>query len=391
MLRSVTIRLLGLSVALVTVSTLPVFLTGAAFFEIGPELGIGPLSLGGLTAAFFLTASVTSPILGRWVQAVGWRRSMRINVATSAVLTVLIGVFASNVWVLGLLLMAAAAMYGASNPAANQALARHTDPARTGTVFGLKHAGIPASTLVAGLAVPAIVVRWGWRPAFVAAAALALAVGFLIPRGNEAEPRGQGDVRPARSRGDSLSMGEIRRLAVVAGLGAVAAVALGTFMVSAALDLGMAESSAGWLQFFGSAASILARFGSGVVTDRRGNGVLLALFSLLAIGGVVFALLSWATGSLFMLGVLVAYATGWGWPGLMTAAVVGSDREVAAATSSITQAGVFVGAGGSPLVLGLVVEHWSFSAMWLVVSVSLLAGAAMAWTVLVRRRHGSNG
>src|SRR5690606_36985653 len=48
------VRLLILSVAVVTTSTLPVFLTGAAFFQIGPELGIGPFGLGAMTAAFFL-------------------------------------------------------------------------------------------------------------------------------------------------------------------------------------------------------------------------------------------------------------------------------------------------------------------------------------------------
>lgn len=69
------ILLLVLSVALVTVSTLPVFLTGAAFFQIGPEFGIGPFGLGALTAAFFLTAAVSSPGLGRWVQRVGWQRA----------------------------------------------------------------------------------------------------------------------------------------------------------------------------------------------------------------------------------------------------------------------------------------------------------------------------
>ena len=51
-----------------------------------------------------------------------------------------------------------------------------TDPDRQATLFGAKHAGIPGSTLLAGLAVPVIVVQYGWRWAFVAAAATALAV-----------------------------------------------------------------------------------------------------------------------------------------------------------------------------------------------------------------------
>lgn len=379
--RRTQIRLLFLSVLLVSVSTLPIFLTGAAFFQIGPELGIGPLGLGGLTAAFFLTAAATSARLGRWVLRVGWSRAMRINIVASAVVTALIAPLARNVWALGLLLMAAAVMYGSANPAANQALAEHTSPARNATVFGIKHAGIPSSTLLAGLAVPAVVVRFGWRPAFLAAAVLAVAVWFLVPRSLSAPtaPSPVGRPRVALSRRD------LHRLAIVAGLGAVGATALGTFLVSAAVDGGLSEVTAGWLQFAGSGASITARLVAGVVVDRRG-GSLHGLVTLLAVGAVGFFLLAPATGALFAVLVLVAYATGWGWPGLMTATVVQADREVAASTSAITQAGVFVGAGGGPLLLGWVAEHWSYAPMWLVVAVCLLIGTLIASSVLSHRR-----
>ena len=45
--------LLPLAVAVVTLSTQAVFLVGAAFFQIGPEFGIGPLGLGLLTASTY--------------------------------------------------------------------------------------------------------------------------------------------------------------------------------------------------------------------------------------------------------------------------------------------------------------------------------------------------
>lgn len=374
------IRLLTLSVAIVTVSTLPVFLTGAAFFRIGPELGMGPLGLGVVTALFFLTASVTSPRLGRWVQRVGWRRAMRINLVVSAIVSAAIAPLARAPWSLALLLVAGAVMYGAANPAANQALARHTHPARNATVFGLKHAGIPTSTLLAGLAVPAVVVHLGWRPAFLGAGLLALAAWLLIPDHEPTPSR----AKAAHRTGPPLTTGQLRRLAVVAGLGAVAAVSLGTFMVSAAVDRGVPEAVAGWLQFGGSGASILARIGSGLWVDERGRTMTM-LVTLLGAGSVVFALLPAANGAYFAVAVLIAYATGWGWPGLMTASVVGADREAAAASSAITQAGVFVGAGGAPLVLGLVVDRWSFSPMWWVASACLMTGAGIGWSLMAIR------
>ncbi|MGA7272068.1 MAG: hypothetical protein WB239_13435, partial [Acidimicrobiia bacterium] len=181
-----------------------------------------------------------------------------------------------------------------------------------------------------------------------------------------------------------LTANDLRRLAVVAGLGAVAAVSLGTFMVSAAVGRGVSESAAGWLQFGGSGTSILARVGSGLWADRRGRTITM-LVSLLSFGAVVFALIPWSKGAFFTVAVLAAYATGWGWPGLMTASVVGADREAAAASSAITQAGVFVGAGGAPLVLGAVVDRWSFSPMWLVVSACLMAGAGIGWSLVDTR------
>lgn len=379
-------HLLLLSVLVVTASTLPVFLTGAAFFQIGPELDIGPVGLGALTAAFFLTASVSSSPLGRWVQRVGWRRAMRVNLTATAGVVALIPALARSVWTLGGLLVAAAVMYGSANPAANLALARHTDPERTATVFGLKHAGIPVSTLLAGLAVPTVVVRFGWRPAFAAAAVLALLVWLLVPR---TDVQSAPPLPPGRPP-DRLTVRQLRRLAGVAALGAVAAVALGTFMVSAALDQGISESAAGWLQFAGSGASVAARVVSGLVVDRRG-GSLTGLVALLAVGSVVFLWLPATGGVLFMAAVLAAYATGWGWPGLMTASVVGADRETAASSSGITQAGVFLGAGGGPIFLGLIVDRWSFAPMWLAVSACLLVATAIAWSVLRDRRSVSIG
>ncbi|HEX2153315.1 MAG TPA: MFS transporter [Acidimicrobiia bacterium] len=377
-------HLLLLSVLVVTASTLPVFLTGAAFFQIGPELDIGPVALGALTAAFFLTASVSSSPLGRWVQRVGWRRAMRVNLTATAGVVALIPALARSVWTLGGLLVAAAVMYGSANPAANLALARHTDPERTATVFGLKHAGIPVSTLLAGLAVPTVVVRFGWRPAFAAAAVLALLVWLLVPR---TDVQSAPPLPPGRPP-DRLTVRQLRRLAGVAALGAVAAVALGTFMVSAALDQGISESAAGWLQFAGSGASVAARVVSGLVVDRRG-GSLTGLVALLAVGSVVFLWLPATGGVMFMAAVIAAYATGWGWPGLMTASVVGADRETAASSSGITQAGVFLGAGGGPIFLGLIVDRWSFAPMWLAVSACLLVATAIAWSVLRDRRSVS--
>jgi MFS family permease len=268
--RTSLLTLLPLSVAIVTLSTQAVFLVGAAFFQLGPEFGLRPIHLGVLTAAFFLTAAVTSAPLGRWVQRVGWQRAMVLNMRSTALVLAMVPLVARSGWSLGGLLIAAAMVYGASNPAANQALADHTNPARQATIFGAKHAGIPASTLLAGLAVPLVVERYGWRWSFVVAAILALIVSFLVPRGvlSAREVRGvDAPAEPVRT----TSTKDLLFLAVGSSFATWGAIALGTYLVTATVSIGFSASAAGLLQFVGSAVSIVARVLAGVITDRVGG------------------------------------------------------------------------------------------------------------------------
>lgn len=377
-------RLLVLAVMVVTTSTQPAFLLGAAFFQIGDEFGIGPVGLGALTSSFFLTASVASAPMGRWVQRVGWQRAMRLNTRASAMVMLVIAVVARDFWTMGGLLVVAACIYGMSNPAANQALSDHTDPRHRATVFGAKHAGIPASALLAGLAVPVVVVSYGWRWALVAVAAIALAVSMLIPSTDvtpTAHARPEPTNRPDRP---PMSTRWLLGLATGSALATWAAIGLGTYLVSAALDLGFSEPEAGWLQFAGSAISIGARIGIGMLTDRYGWSGFGGIATLTGIGAAVFALLPAATSAWFVIGVLLAYGTGWGWPGLMTFTVVNANRTSVAASSAITQAGVFVGAGAGPLLLGVVIDRGSFGAAWLTVSLGLAGATAIILVVRAR-------
>ena len=378
------VRLLLLAIMVVTTSTQPAFLLGAAFFQIGEEFGIGPVGLGALTSSFFLAASVASPPMGRWVQRVGWQRAMRVNTRASAAVMVAIALVARDFWAMGALLIVAAVSYGIANPAANLALSDHTAPQHRATVFGAKHAGIPASALLAGLAVPTVVVNFGWRWALVATAAVAASVSLAIPAGTvTASIRSHEEPldRPARV---PMSTRWLLGLASGSALATWAAIGLGTYLVSAALELGFSEAEAGWLQFSGSAISIATRIGIGVLTDRFGWSGFGGIATLTGVGAVVFAVLPLTASAWFAFGVLVAYATGWGWPGLMTFTVVNANRGSVASSSAVTQAGVFVGAGAGPLLLGVVIDRGSFDAAWVTVSIGL--GLASAIILFVRSR-----
>ncbi len=372
-------HLLGLSILLVAVSTQPVFLLGAAFPRIGPDLGFGPSGLGVLTAVFFLTASVASTLLGRVVQRIGWQRAMRINAVWSSGVLAAIAVAARSTELLAALLLTGAAAYGMANPAANLALAEHGSPERRALLFGLKHAGIPSSTLLAGLAVPLVVVTLGWRWAYAIAAVAALAVATLIPR-RVVSPIGTPAADPRRAVAP-MSPTRLTILAAGGALATTAAVALGTYSVAAAVDVGFGEAAAGGLLAAGSIASIAARVVAGYATDRAGGAGFLGITGLTTAGAVTFAALTAASGPAFALLVVAAFATGWAWPGLFTFAVVNANAASAATSSAITQAGIFIGAGTSPLLIGWVVEHRSFDAAWVIVALALTAAAAITAAV----------
>lgn len=367
-------RLVALAIAIVVVSTQPVFLLGAGFLEIGPEFGFGTTGLGALTAAFFLTASLSSAPLGRVVQRIGWQQAMRINAAVSGVILVVIALGAHSLGVFAALIVAAGLVYGLANPAANQALADHVNPYKLALTFGLKHAGIPTSTLVAGLAIPVVMVSFGWRPAFAVSALLAPVVWLLIPS-HVSVPDAKPPPADPRRFVAPLNTALLVGLAVGAALATWAAIALSTYLVAAAVDRGLSEVEAGWLLFSGSAASIAGRIAAGRITDRVGGRGFAAIAGLTGSGVGIFLLLGMVSGWLFSLLVLAAFATGWGWPGLMTYTVVNANVGTAASSSGITQAGIFFGAGLGPIILGLVADRWSFDAVWFVVAAALALAA----------------
>lgn len=375
-------RLLGLAILVITTGTQAVFLTGAAFFAIGPELGISTKGLGFLTAAFFGVAAISSMSIGSWVQRVGWQRAMRLNGLIAAGTSIGIALFATNQWALAGFMAAAAVGYGVANPAGNQAIANSVPPDRRATVTALKHAGIPLATLLAGLSVPTIVVQFGWRPAFAVAGVGALLVVAAVPRGEV--PLRVFEGRDRRQVARVMTARDLGWLAAGSSFAVFAATSLGAFGVSAAIDLGMEAEAAGWLQTFGAAASIGMRAFAGWMTDRVHGRGFAGIIILAGAGVLVFGAMAFAMPPVFTVLIVLGYATGWGWPGLLTFTVINANTGTAAKSSSVTQAGVFVGSAAAPLVLGAVAHELGFRAMWPIVSVTLLIAVVIIGSVARR-------
>lgn len=375
-------RLIVSTVLVVTVSTLPTFITAAAIAQAGPAIGYGAQELGILTSVFFLTAAISSSRVGNLVERVGWYRTMRFNAMAAAALLLIAATLVHNVWSLGVLLAVAAAIYGATNPAANLALARHIPPDRRGLVFGLKHAGIPTASFLAGIAVPAVVLTLGWQFAYAFGAIIAGGVFLLIP----SDAGRTIDATPVIPR-PPMSHGWLVILGVGSGFATLAAGVLGTFHVDAAITYGFSESGAGTLLAIASLTTIVARATYGFLADRTDASGLGWVVWLSTLGALSFFALGPSRSEVFAFLTLLAFSTGWGWPGLLTYGVVKANEGRPAGSTAITQAGVFVGAGIGPALFGWLIENQSYQAAWTVTAVSLLLAAVMIATV---RRLGTH-
>ncbi len=369
-----------MAILITAASAQGVLLLGAGIGDVGPELGIGPAELGVLTALFFGSAAFTSAPAGRLVQRIGWQKAVRIIALAEGSLLLAIAALAHSQVVLGLLLTTMGAVYGLANPAANQALADHVDPKHRGVLFGLKHAGIPTATLLAGGAVPVIILSFGWRTAFVVAAGLAFMLLFVVPRG-DFDPSAHHLEEDPRRTVEPLPRSLLKWLAVTGLLGTISVVGLSTFLVSSLVDDGFTDATAGWIQFGGALFSIASRISYGWATDRFGGKGFAAVATLNAIGGLVFLAFVPASGWWLAILVGLGFATAWGWPGLFTYSVVNANPSTAAASSALAYSGVFAGAALGPLLIGWIIDEVSFEASWVFTAGCLVVAAViMAWT-----------
>lgn len=391
-------RPLAAVMAVVTAGTLPVFLLGGLSVQVRADLGLGESALGLGIAAFFASASLTSAPFGRLAERLGPAPSMRLSAAASAACLLAISLFGRSLPAIALLLAAGGLSNSLAQPAANLFVARTVPASRLGLAFALKQSAIPAGTLLAGAAVPTLALTLGWRSAFGAGVLLALAAIALVPAGDA----GAGPVeRPAAGAAPfglapqrDGGRGPLVVLALAIGLGASAVASLGTFLVNAAVAAGMAEGRAGLLVSAGGAMTIASRLRAGRAADRRQGGNLRVVAIMLVSGSAAYLLFATGRVALLVLATPLAFAGGWGWPGLFNLAVARAYPDAPGAASGVTQTGTYIGAVVGPLLFGSLAEHAGYAAAWMVASACSLAAAALMVTgrgLLRRGRRDDTG
>jgi MFS family permease len=341
---------------------------GGLAVQVGGELGFSPAGLGLAVSVYFGVSALASIPAGRLVERHGATLIARIGIGLAAASLIGIAAGARSLWTLTAILALGAAGNAMGQLASNTSLSRQVPVRRQGLTFGVKQAAIPVSTLLAGAAVPTLALTAGWRWAFVLAGLLAAATVLLVPRDTAHRGRGR---ESGRATGPLIVVG------LAATLAAGSANALGTFVVSSAVERGISPGPAGLALTLGGAICALARIFGGWQADQRPAGQVTVIAALLATGAGGLALLSVPGTPALVAGVVLGFGFGWSWPGLMTFAVVRLYPQAPAAATSITQTGVYAGGCVGPIGLGAVAHAAGYPAMWLAASVAMLGAATL--------------
>ncbi|MEQ4303761.1 MFS transporter [Plantactinospora sp. B6F1] len=377
-----------LAAAVITVAgVLPVFLIGGLAVQLGAELDFSPARLGLAVAVYFGVSALGSVPSGALVERYGPTTAARASLLLVAATMLAVAAVARSYPVLLVLLAVVAVANPLGQMASNAMLAHQVPPERQGISFGIKQAAVPAGTLLAGAAVPAVALTVGWRWAFVVAALLALAILPAVP---DRPVRVTGR---ARGHGGRASWGLVA-LGVAGTLAAGSANALGTFLVDSTAARGLSPGAAGLLLTLGGAVCLLSRVLMGALADRRTGGHLNTVAGMLLVGAGGLGLLHLAGPVPLVIGVVLAFGLGWAWPGLLNFAVVRLHPQAPTTATSITQTGVYAGGCLGPLGLGTLAEQSGYPAMWLVAAAAMLLAAGLMLTgrrmllADLRRRRG---
>jgi MFS family permease len=365
--------------ALIVAGVLPGFLTASLATRIRDDFSFGDSVLGLAVAIFYLTCMASSTPSGHLVERIGARRGMLLGAALTSVSCLAIALFAESPAALIAILLVAGLGNAVGGPAVSALLRRTVDTGRHGLAFGAQQSGASIGALLAGLALPAVAIPFGWRWAYVAAALLAIVAVAIAPMPGPGEP----PPLAAEAKPAPYHLTSIRALALAAVLASAAGVGFIAFLVTYSVDQGIGEGAAGLLLGAVSLTSTISRVGLGVIADRSGGDALRLTALALAGSAAGYLLLIAGEPAVIVLAALIVGSIGWSWPGTLTLAVVFRRPDAPAWAVGVMMSGLFAGAACGPLLVGLLAEHDHFAAAWSLCAVLALAAAA---TIALTRR-----
>jgi MFS family permease len=383
-------RTLAAAFLAAVLSVIPVFLLGGVAVLVRAELDFSESRLGLCIAAYYVVSALSAVPGGHLAERLGGLRACGVGVLISVTALLGISLLAHSWWQLAACLMVGGLANALLQPATNLALAHGIPQDHQGLAFGLKLANGPTATLLSGVSVSIIATTVGWRWAFVAMACLAMAFFAVRP------PQWRLDAPyvPSATEAPDADVPTLALMAVGCTFATAASAALVGFYVESAVASGLAVSTAGWFLVAGSAVGTAARAGWGWLVDRRRSSAFGLIVLLLVVGAVAFALLgARASPVVLFVATLVAFAAGWGWPGLLLFAVVRASPAGPGKATGIVIVGTSSGGMLGPSSFGFLVEHVGYVVAWRAAAVAVLIGAVCigAAAHLMRRRRATGG
>lgn len=367
-------RILGTAFLVTLVTTLPPFLAGSLASEVSSSLDSQPTFLGLAIGGFFFTAGFGSIVIGKTVEARGWRVSMQLASTLSGTSLLGVGLLGQTRFGFALCLAFGGLSMSVGNPGVNLALATEAPTQRQGLVFGVKHSAVPVSAFLSGLALPVFALNFGWRAVFVGAGVMALSSALLPAKIRERSPKSP---RDDGARSGELRLKPLVALACGALFAAIGASALSAFLVISLIDSGVSIAIAGILLSFASVGGLMMRLLAGWLVDRQSGTGLGGVAGLLALGALGCLLLTASSLWVLTIGAFVTFAAGWGWNGLFNFAVVKSHPNAPGRATSLALVGTYWGAATGPVLFGLVADSMSFDVAWLVTAGVALVGSGV--------------
>jgi MFS family permease len=363
---------LAITLAIQVFTSLAATATPVLAPEIGRDLGLAPKLVGVFVGLLFAGAMTASLASGGFVERYGAIRVSQVSVVLCAAgLVMMVGCATAATVLLPVLVMAPLVIglgYGPITPASSQILARTAPPSRMALTFSIKQTGVPLGAALAGALLPVLAVSLGWHTAFVAVAAIGIAIAIVAQLA-------RASLDTHRVPGRTLSISGIltplhrvlrtpalRELVTLSFVYAAMQVCLMSFLVIYMTEsLGYSLVAAGFALTAANLGGIAGRILWGAIAD-----LYVAPRTLLGLLGVGSGLCAWIT-MLFsaawppvaLLSVCLIFGmTAIGWNGVQLsevarAAPAGQEGSITGGAGFVTFGGVLVGPPAFALISAL--------------------------------------
>jgi MFS family permease len=360
------------SVTILTI--IPLYLVGSMSVQLREELVFGSAALGTLVGIFRAAAASSSSILGKFTDRIGAARAMRFALLIAATSTIGIATFARSWTTLAVGIVGCGVSSSWGQLAANRYLIRVVRDGRQGFAFGIKQAAMPTAAMLSGLAVPAVALTIGWRAAFVIAGVLSLMLLLFLPKPKRTWVS-RSESREVRRRG--AFTGSVRMLTFGLMFAMAAGSTLGAFTVETGVAQGFDVRAASLMLTLGSICSVVLRVAIGRLSDTWKGGHFEFVAGLLAVGSIGYVLLGLGSTPATIIGIPIAFGSGWAFNGLFWFAALRLDPDSPGTTAGVIMPGGMAGGVFGPILFGTIVERLGYGPAWITVACFALLAAAL--------------